>query len=118
MKCIMLSLTLVTVCCVNSMYSMEEQNKAENNLIKAQQLYNKRQEIIRKMETKLEYTSFAGQEEYNTVVATETSRADRIFDKSRKRIQRVLNDKNADEVMKKSALDLGKKIDEISWASK
>lgn len=120
MKSIMVSLVLVGICFAGSMYSMEEYNvtRAEINIIKAQKSYNKGQEAIGRMEANLMFSCCPDEESYVMHEATEKSKINDIFCKSRRYIKRVLNDKNVDEVTKKSALEIEKKIDAISWASK
>jgi hypothetical protein len=120
MKSVMVSLVLVGICFSANMYSMEQQDntKAVNNAIKAQKLYAKGQEVISKMEFNSVFCCCPDEEGYNMIVAKERGKANDLFCKSRRSIQHVLNDKNADEVTKKTALDIEKKIDAIPWASK
>jgi hypothetical protein len=109
---------------------MEEQNvtpysakatkggSAEINAIKAQKFYDTGREVISKMERTLVFANFGDKDACNIFVATERSKANDHFLKSKDYIKRVLNDHNADEVTKKSVLDIEKKIDAIPWASK
>jgi len=120
MKSIMVSLILVSLCFAGSMYSMEQQNRteAEKSLLKAQKAYNKGQKVISDMEFQMVFSCCPDQESYAMHVATERSKANTYYCKSRCYIQCILHDKNANEVTKKTALDIEKNIDAISWASK
>ena len=120
MKSVIVSLALISICFSGSIYSMEEQDntKAINNAIKAQKLYEKGQEAIVKMGASMVFTCCPDRESYLMHEATEKSKINDLFCKSRRRIRDVLNDINADEVTKKTVLDIEKKIDAISWASK
>src|SRR5260221_7892300 len=120
MKSVMVSFALVGICFSVSMYSMEQQDntKAVNNAIKAQKLYDKGQEVISKMEYISPFSCCPDQEANLKHEATEKTKANNLFGQSRGYIQRVLNDKNADEVTKKTVLDIEKKIDAIPWTRK
>jgi hypothetical protein len=120
MKFTMVLLGLIIVCFPSNAYSMEKQNKTQvtDHLLKAQNNFDQGQKILSGMELKLALTSFASEEGYLTYVTTERSKANDFFCKSRRYVQRVFNNQDADEVTKNSALDIEKKIDAISWASK
>ncbi len=116
----MVSLASVGMCFSASMYSMEEGNKtdAEKTLFKAKKTYDKGQGILSAMERSLVFSCNLDRETSIMHETTEKSRANTYFCKSRLYVTCILNDKKADEVTKKSALDIEKKIDAIPWASK
>lgn len=119
MKSGMALLILMSICFSAHTYSMEQDNsRAVNNALKAQKLYNEGQEVLSAMEWALVLANFSNEEACNMFVATKKSEANNLFCKSRRRIQEVLNDKNSDEVTRKTVLDIEKKIDAIPWASK
>jgi hypothetical protein len=120
MQCIAVLRVLITVCFSVNMYSMEQQDniRAVNKVLEAQHLYDNGQKVIAGIEFKLKFTHFGNQDEYNTFVETEKNRANHLFCKSRRRIERILDDQNVDEVTKKTVLDIEKKIDAIPWVSK
>jgi outer membrane protein assembly factor BamD (BamD/ComL family) len=120
MNFVMVSLVLMGICSSANMYSMEQQDNTRtvNHALKAQKLYDQGQDVLSKMDLILACAYFGDKDEYNMFVITERSKANNLFCKSRRCIQDVLNDKNADDVTKKTVLDIEKNIDAIPWASK